>query len=66
MRKQLLGELLIIGTGTLFFFALSATVGISGDEKRAPATVAAEGVELSMGEASVSGPDDSLGGGWEQ
>ena len=33
MKKQLFGEILIIVTGTLFFFALSATFGIPGDEE---------------------------------
>ncbi len=45
MIKQLFAETLIIATGTLFFFALAATVGIPGDEKNTPRAIAAEEVE---------------------
>ena len=66
MRKQLLGELVIIVTGTLFFFALSATFGIPGDEERAPTSVAAEDAGTGMGGPSSSEPRGPLGGGWER
>lgn len=66
MKKQLFGELLIIVTGTLFFFALSATFGIPGDEERTPAAVAAESVEPGMGGPSFSEPRGPLDGGWER
>ena len=66
MMKQLFGEVLIIATGTLFFFALAATVGIPGDEERAPTAVAAEDLEPGMGGPSFSELRGPLGGGWER
>lgn len=66
MTKQLFGELLIILTGTLFFFALSATFGIPGDEERVPTSVAAEDAGPGLGGPSFSEPRGLLGGSWER
>ena len=66
MMKGLFGEALIIATGTLFFFALAATVGIPSDEERAPPAVAAEDVEPGMGGPSFPELHGPLGGGWER
>ena len=63
MMKQVFGEALIIATATLFFFALTASVGIPGDEERASTAVAAEEVLPSLGgrfPPELRGP---LGGG---
>ena len=66
MKKQLFGELLIIVTGTLFFFALSATFGIPGDEERAPTAVAAGDAGPGADGPPSSEPRGPLGGGWER
>lgn len=66
MMKQLFGEVLIIATGTLFFFALAATVGIPSDEERASTAVAAEDIEPGRGGLSFSELRGPLGDGWER
>ncbi len=63
MMKQVLSEVLIIATATLFFFALAASVGIPGDEERASTAVAAEDVLPSLGEPFPPELRGPLGGG---
>ena len=69
MTKQLFGETLIIVAGTLFFFGLSATVGIPGNERKAATAVAAEefapvqGVPLDPPFGDIPGP---FRRGWER
>ena len=66
MMKQLLGEVLIIATGTLFLFALAATVGIPNAEERASTAVAAEDFEPGQGGSSFHETRFQSEAGWER
>lgn len=58
--RQLLKELLIISAGTLFFFVVCATVGISTSEYNDAPIVVAQEQRLETNEPKTDQPPDGI------